>query len=118
MNNITNKSIGDNGENIASKYLIEGGFDIVKKNYRFGHCEIDLIAKKGSCLHFIEVKYRSNNSFGYPESFVSDGQKFRIKLAADDYIYKTNWTENIMFDIISIEKCKDGCKILFFEDSF
>ena len=118
MSDITNKTIGNKGENIASEYLIKNGFIIIKKNYRFGHYEIDLIAKRDSCLHFVEVKFRSNNSFGYPESFVSNDQKNRIKLAADEYIHKIDWTKNIMFDIISIEKCEDGCKILFFEDSF
>lgn len=118
MDKSNTRANGINGENVAARYLVKNGFCIVEKNYRYKHCEIDIIVKKDNCIHFVEVKYRKNNNFGYPESFVSNDQKARIKLAAEDYIYKTKWSEKIAFDIISIEKTKSDFKILFFEDSF
>ena len=76
-----NKITGNIGEENAVNYLIQNKFTILERNYRFKRCEIDIIAKKDNCIHFIEVKIRKNNLFGYPEDFVSDNQKNRIKLA-------------------------------------
>ena len=111
-----NKIIGNIGENNAIKYLIDNGFTILERNYRYKRCEIDIIAQKDNHIHFIEVKKRKNNIFGYPEEFVSEKQKERIKLAAEDYIFKINWNNKILFDIISIETYKDDIKI--FIDAF
>ena len=53
--NITNKEIGYKKEAIATEFLKNKGFLILKSNYIFHHCEIDIIAQKGDCIHFIEV---------------------------------------------------------------
>jgi putative endonuclease len=113
--NITNKEIGYKKEAIATEFLKNKGFLILKSNYIFHHCEIDIIAQKGDCIHFIEVKFRKTNSFGYPESFVSLPQQNRIKSAAENYLYDNKGDIKIMFDIISIE---EDNKITFFEDAF
>ena len=111
-----NKITGDIGEETAVNYLIENNFIILERNYRYKRCEIDIIAKKDNCIHFIEVKIRKNNLFGYPENFVSDNQKNRIKLAAENYLYNNNWNNKILFDIISIEEKNNN--IIFFIDAF
>lgn len=115
LQNITNKEIGYKKEAIAADFLKTKGFFILKLNYTSHHCEIDIIAKKLDCIHFIEVKFRKTNSFGYPESFVSLPQQNRIKSAAENYLFDNNIDIKIKFDIISIEKDN---KITFFEDAF
>lgn len=57
-------SKGEFGENIASDYLKEKGYNIIKTNYRSFHGEIDIIASKSGVTVFIEVKYRKTNGFG------------------------------------------------------
>ena len=111
-----NKTIGNFGEDLAVSYLEKNNFTILERNYRFKRCEIDIIAKNKDCIHFIEVKIRKNNMFGYPEDFVSKNQQNRIKLAAENYIYNNNWKNKILFDIISIEKNKNN--LAFFIDAF
>ena len=111
-----NKAIGNFGEDIAVSYLKKNKFTILERNYRYKRCEIDIIAEKDNCIYFIEVKIRKNNSFGYPEEFVSEAQKNRIKLAAENYIYNNNWNGKILFNIISIEEKNNN--ILFFIDAF
>ena len=118
MNNIKNKTIGITGENLAVKYLQENGYTILERNYRYKHFEIDIIAKINNCLHFIEVKYRKTNKFGYPEDFVTENQKERIKQAATEYIYNTRWENKISFDTLSIENQQYTNKITLFTDSF
>lgn len=59
-------SFGSWGEKVAEKYLSNKGLQIVERNFRCKAGEIDLIARDGNCLVFIEVKTRSNLDFGLP----------------------------------------------------
>jgi putative endonuclease len=56
------RKIGDIGENIACKFLMKRGFEIIEQNYSKKWGEIDIIAKKGEKLHFIEVKSVTRDS--------------------------------------------------------
>ncbi len=58
-----NQRIGSVGEDIAAKYLENKGFTVIERNYRKKYGEIDIIAKKGEILHFVEVKSVSCESF-------------------------------------------------------
>jgi len=55
-NRTEKRKIGDIGENIACKFLVKRGFEIIEKNYNKKWGEIDIIARKGQKLHFVEVK--------------------------------------------------------------
>ena len=57
------KEIGNLGEQQAVEFLIQNNFAILQQNYRYKRAEIDIIAQKDNCLHFIEVKTRKNNTF-------------------------------------------------------
>ncbi|HCB93458.1 MAG TPA: YraN family protein [Selenomonas sp.] len=65
-----NKSLGKTGEDAAANYLIEQGYHICKRNYRVPTGEIDIIAKKGDTIVFIEVKTRRSLSCGTPAQSV------------------------------------------------
>jgi putative endonuclease len=58
---ISNRDIGNIGEEKAKLFLIKVGFEIIKSNYHSRYGEIDIIAKKNEVLHFIEVKYSRGN---------------------------------------------------------
>ena len=56
---MTRAELGRIGEDIATQYLIDKGFTIIERNYNLHHgCEIDIIARKGTCIHYVEVKTR------------------------------------------------------------
>ena len=93
---------GQDGENLAAKFLEAKGFEIVARNYRYRKAEIDLIVQKDDWLLFVEVKTRSATNFGEPESFVSMKQVNRIIDAAEAYIYANDWNGHIRFDIVSV----------------
>lgn len=59
-------TFGANGEEIAKNYLIKKGYQILTQNYHSRFGEIDIIAKDRDCFVFVEVKTRSNASFGTP----------------------------------------------------
>jgi putative endonuclease len=107
---------GSKGENMAAIFLQEKGFEIVARNYRHKHAEIDLIAKRENWLIFVEVKTRSSDAFGQPEDFVDDFKARKIMEAAEEYIFSKNWLGHIRFDIVSV---KMGAKpeIMHFEDA-
>ena len=110
------KAKGKYGEELAERFLLKQGFEILEKNYRHKRSEIDLIGlKDNELLVFFEVKFRSSSDFGDPETFVSDTQIKKIKEAADDYIHGINWQKDIRFDIISIDQ---NDQIEHFEDAF
>ena len=112
-----NKDLGLEGEQLAANYLRNESWNVLEMNYRFSRSEVDLIAEKNNLLIFVEVKTRTNTSFGQPEDFVDVKKAENIMAAADHYISEKNWMGNIRFDIISIIKTKE-VEIKHFEDAF
>ena len=109
---------GKLGEEKAAAHLTEKGYEIVARNYRFKHSEIDIIAKKGKLTIFVEVKTRTNLNYGFPEEFV-DGTKAKLVMrAAEHYIFDTNWHFDIRFDIISVVINTNSVRIKHIEDAF
>lgn len=110
---------GNWGEEKASDYLIGKGFEILEKNYRHKHAEIDLIARVNKMLIFVEVKTRSGIGFGMPEEFVNYSKAKLIMKAAEHYIFDTDWHFDVRFDIVSILLHPNGgFEIRHIEDAF
>ncbi len=101
---IKNKALGKIGEDAASSYLSSSGYIIIEKNYSCKLGEIDIIAKKGKYLVFIEVKTRTNLSYGYPEESVNKYKIKKIKDVANIFIINNESFSNFnfRFDVISI----------------
>ncbi len=112
-----NKELGLEGEQMATDYLLKKEWVILERNYRFSRYEIDLIASKNDLIIFVEVKARSNTSFGLPEHFVDEKKAENIIIAANHYISEQNWDGNIRFDIIAIIK-KERMELEHIEDAF
>ncbi len=110
--------LGERGEALAAEFLIEKGFQILARNYRYGKAEIDLIVKKDIFIVFVEVKSLTNLKFGMPEIAVDKKKIFLIKKAADNYVYRNNWHGQIRFDIVSVIFRANKTEIMHFEDAF
>lgn len=91
------------GEEIAFKYIVSNGGDVIEKNYRTKMGEIDLIVRTNNELVFVEVKSRSNINYGYPSESVNYKKKRKIINVANYYILE-NSLENlaIRFDVIEV----------------
>lgn len=107
---------GAEGENLAARFLEDKGFEIVARNYRHRHLEIDLIARKDNWLIFVEVKTRSSVAFGEPEQFVTNQKARKIFQAAEEYIYAIDWHGHVRFDVVSV-KLGAMPEIVHFEDA-
>ena len=93
---------GAQGEQLACRYLEEHGFEVVERNWRHGRHEIDIIAKRGLELVFVEVKTRSTDQHGEPEEAVKKGKRGRMIKAANAYVQATGADLRVRFDIVSI----------------
>ena len=88
------KDIGNLGEDMAVKFLLEKGYEIIERNFLKPFGEIDIIAKDKDFLVFIEVKARKNINFGFPREFVN-GSKIDTRRCTDLYDgEKFIWSKN------------------------
>ncbi len=109
--------LGKKGEKIAINYLIEKGYIILEKNYRYLKAEVDIIAKKNNVLAAVEVKTRSTDHFGNPQDFVNP-KKIKLLLSAIDYyVNDKDLDVEVRFDIIAIIHQKT-VKINHLKDAF
>ena len=101
------KEYGKKGEGIAASFLMEKGFEIIERNFRFGKSgEIDLIALKENLLIFVEVKSRTSHSFGGPLYSINNRKKNTIRRVAKRFLVLNRdfFTKEIhcRFDMIAI----------------
>ena len=108
---ITDKrNLGNKGEDIATKWIAKNKkYKIIERNYSTGYGEIDIIAKDGKTLVFIEVKLRNGMGYGYPVEAVNENKQRRICKAALRYVQEkyNNDDINMRIDVAEIIN-KDG----------
>jgi putative endonuclease len=109
---------GKIGEKLAKEYLINQGYKVLHTNWHARRYEVDIIAQKNNILVFCEVKYRSYNTFGEPESFVTKQKQRNIIKSAAAYVGLNRWQGESRFDIISILMDGTTPKINHIEDAY
>lgn len=102
------QELGKIGEEYATQYLIEKGYQIIQRNFQCRQGEIDIIAKEGKEYVFIEVKTRQNFHYGRPVEAVTKEKQKHIWKVAKYYLY-THHLENqfVRFDVIEILKKRE-----------
>ena len=106
------KERGSWGEDRAARYLRLHGYRIVERNFRCRQGEIDIIARKGEIVAFVEVKQRKNADFGEAREFVTYAKQRRIIAAAELWLLKTRCGLQPRFDVIEVY-APEGTKTLF-----
>jgi putative endonuclease len=102
------KMLGKEGEDRAAKYLAKQGYRIIERNYSTQNGEIDLIALHQGEVVFVEVKTRTNDSYGSPELAVNPRKQSRMIKAALGYIkYKKLHQVPCRFDVVAISTGKE-----------
>lgn len=95
--------LGQVGEDIACDYLREQGYLIIDRNWRCRFGEIDIIARDGPDLAFVEVKNRSRPGYGGPIGALTRQKKDRIITAARMYLSQTESDLPVRFDLVAIQ---------------
>lgn len=101
---MTSREVAGWGEAEAARYLRRLGWEIVETNWHCRYGEIDLIARQGKSLVFVEVKTRRSRSFGLPEEAMTPSKRQRILRSAWTYLeanglQRADWR----VDVIAIE---------------
>ena len=109
---------GKKGEDIAAEYLQKKGYKIIERNWVSGKNEIDIIAKEGNFIVVVEVKARHSNFAGEPEMAVTLDKQRSLIRAANAYVRKMNYNEEVRFDIVSILIVNGKEQINHIEDAF
>lgn len=96
---------GDWGEEQAARYVAKMGYEIVERNFRCKAGEIDIIARDGRVLCFVEVKARSSLTFGRPSEAITKIKRLHLLRTAQFYLLLHNITESeTRIDVIEILK--------------
>lgn len=110
---------GKHGEEIAAAHLRQQGFVILETNWRYRRFEVDIIAKDGNLLVFVEVKTRSYDYFGRPEEFVTPAKERRLATAAAAYMEQNGHHWAMRFDVVSVlMKNASDFKVEHIKDAF
>ncbi len=110
--------LGKQGEEIAANHLVEKGYKILARNWRYRNAEIDIIARKSDELAIVEVKTRTSNYFGEPEEFVSRKQQQNLIMASNEYVIRNDLDVDVRFDIISIVFNQKQQRVYHIEGAF
>ena len=112
--------LGRAGERRAALHYLLRGWRIVGRNVRDYGGEIDLIARRGGVIAFVEVKTRRESDAGEPWESVRDGQRRRIMRAAEAWLaaHPPGDDTEIRFDIVSIVKTRWRFRVERYEGAF
>jgi putative endonuclease len=115
----SNLEIGRKGEELAVRYLKKLGYSIIEKNYRCPMGEVDIIAREGDILVFIEVKTRKDISFGRPKEAIDYRKRWQISKVAQYFLKKKN-LQNISarFDVLEVQMDALGLRFELIKDAF
>ena len=110
------RTTGSHYESVVAAFLQKQGYVILEQNFRCRSGEIDLIAKDGKYLVFIEVKFRSSNRAGSALEAIDSRKAYQVRKIAAIYLYQKQYSEStpIRFDAAGV----DGESITYIKNAF
>ncbi|HEY7728821.1 MAG TPA: YraN family protein [Candidatus Eisenbacteria bacterium] len=100
------------GERIAGEFLVLRGLHVLDRNVRVGRGEIDLVARDGETIVFVEVKFRTGARFGGPLAAVSAKKRADVARAAAGYLGRRGLLgRGVRFDVVGITCAPDGLEL-------
>jgi putative endonuclease len=110
---------GVEGEKAAIRYLRAAGWHIVSHRFRMGRLEVDLVARQGTLVAFVEVKTRLSTNFGSPLEAVTWHKQREIGRVAQAWVDRYGRPDDTYrFDVIGVTLSPRGSKIEHVEDAF
>ncbi len=116
---VKRQNLGRRGEKIAEEHLHDKGYHILHRHYRAGRKEIDLIARDGSTIVFIEVKTAATDTFGPPELWVTPRKQQALVRAARGFLARHDCgAADYRFDVIGVTLDTSGPSVQHIEGAF
>ena len=101
--------LGVLGEDAAATYLEDDGWTVLDRNVRWGRKEIDLVARRGRLLAFVEVKTRSGAGYGAPQEAVTWKKRREIESVARFYLARAGAADlDVRFDVVAVHTDREG----------
>jgi putative endonuclease len=97
------QATGAQAEEAAARYLAARGLAIVSRNFRTRLGEIDLVARDGETLVFIEVRLRASDGFGGAAESIDGAKRRRIVAAAHAYLAQLRAEPPCRFDVVTLD---------------
>lgn len=94
---------GPAAEALAERYLVDRGLLIVARNWRSRRGEIDLIARDGATLVFVEVRLRAHGGYGGAAGSITSAKRARLTAAAEQYLAGCHGPPACRFDAILLD---------------
>ncbi len=110
---------GAEGEEIAARFLQKRGYVILTRNFRTDQGEIDIVAKEGATVVFVEVKARSGGQFGTPELAVDLRKQEKLSRSALLYLSR-KYPDGCpcRFDVVAVQQGAEGAQVTLFQNAF
>ena len=113
------RAIGNSGEQFAVSFLEQQGMVVLDRNFTYNHGEIDIVARDGSELVFVEVKVRRSAKFGAPEEAVTPAKQALLRRTAEGYVREKNlYGLSCRFDVVAIRMERGGRKVVHYKSAF
>ncbi|MDO9559277.1 MAG: YraN family protein [Syntrophales bacterium] len=110
---------GKLGESLAVVHLQKMGYQIVAQNYRCLYGEVDVVARDGDTLVFVEVKSRKSGTFGAPQEAVGLEKQKKLSRVSLHYLQQKRLeTCKARFDVIAVRMSPDGTRIDLIQNAF
>jgi len=107
--NLKKRLLGCKGEDLAVEFLKENKYKILDRNFRTKYGEIDIVAKEGKVVCFVEVKTRTSDKFGVGLEAVDASKQGRIVKSAIVYIEENSLDDcAVRFDVVSVGQDLEG----------
>lgn len=116
-----NRPVGQQGEDLATRHLKRNGYAILGRNVQLGRFEIDIIAREGDTIAFVEVKTRRDTDIANPEENITSEKKRRLIAAARIYLGSAEHGPETYyrFDVIAIVfPLKDKPAVTLYRNAF
>lgn len=94
---------GRAAEEIATRWLAQRGLRIVERNFRTRRGEIDIVARDGATLVFVEVRLRGSSAFGGAAASITAGKRARVVAAAQEYLARHRVRSDCRFDAVLLD---------------
>lgn len=112
------QQFGADSESMAVTFLKKNGYKIIERNYRTKIGEIDIIAKDGDTIVFIEVKARKSRAYN-PKEAVTSSKKRKISMVALYYLKSTRQINTrARFDVVAIDSAKKSGAVEIIKNAF
>lgn len=99
----TNKPLGDRGEQLAAEHLARAGWTVLHRNFRLGHREVDLVARRGEVVAFVEVKTRAGLGYGHPLESITAKKRREVQQVAAAWVERHGREGDVYrFDAVSV----------------